>query len=83
MNANFATFYNELLQLAQKHADNGTSLQEIYCACASAKNYIDALLQDHFKRQLCNSGKTKSQMKIDETAYDRLDLPLVETMEDN
>ena len=83
MNANFATFYNELLQLAQKHADNGTSLQEIYGACAAAQNYIDALLQDHYKRQLRNSEKTKNQVLRNETAYDRLDLPLVETTEDN
>lgn len=83
MSADFATFYNELLQLAQKHADNGTSLQEIYGACAAAQNYIDALLQAHYKKQLRNSEKTKSQMKIDETAYDRLKPPLVETTEDN
>lgn len=81
MNADFATFYNELLQLAQKHADNGTSLQEIYGACAAAQNYIDALLQDHYKKQLRNSEKTK--MQRNETAYDRLKPPLVETTEDN
>jgi len=80
MSSNFATFYNELLQLAQKHADNGTSLQEIYGACAAAQNYIDALLQTHYKKQLSNSGKAKSQMKIDETAGS---VPLVETTEDN
>ena len=80
MNANFATFYNELLQLAQKHADNGTSLQEIYGACAAAQNYIDALLQEHYKRQLRNSEKAKSQIKIDKTAGS---VPLVETTEDN
>ena len=80
MNANFATFYNELLQLAQKHADNGTSLQEIYGACAAAQNYIDALLQTHYKKQLSNSGKTKNQVQRNDTGGD---LPLVETTEDN
>ena len=81
MNADFATFYNELLQLAQKHADNGTSLQEIYGACSAAQNYIDALLQEHYKRQQRNSEKTK--MQRNDTAYDRLEPPLVETKEDN
>ena len=80
MNATFATFYNELLQLAQKHADNGTSLQEIYGACSSAQNYIDALLQEHYKRQLRNSERTKNQVQRNETADDP---PLVETTEDN
>ena len=80
MNANFATFYNELLQLAQKHADNGTSLQEIYGACAAAQNYIDALLQEHYKKQLSNSEKTKNQTQITETGGD---FPLVEATEDN
>lgn len=83
MNADFATIYNEILKLVQKHADNGTSLQEIYIACAAAKNYIDALLQDRYKRQLRNSEKTKNQIQGNETAYDRLKPPLVETTEDN
>jgi hypothetical protein len=77
MNANFATFYNELLQLAQKHADNGTPLQEIYGACVAAQNYIDALLQEHYKRQLRNS---ENQVQRNDTADDP---PLVETTEDN
>lgn len=80
MNENFATFYNELLKLAQKHTDNGTSLQEIYGACATAQNYIGALLQEHYKKQLCNYEKTKSQARVDETASS---VPLVETTEDN
>ena len=80
MNANFATFYNELLNLAQKHADNGTSLQEIYGACSAAQNYIDALLQEHYKKQLSNSEKTKNQVQRNEPADDP---PLVETTEDN
>ena len=80
MNANFATFYNELLKLAQKHADNGTSLQEIYGACAAAQNYIDALLQEHYKKQLRNSEKAKRQIQASEPAGG---VPLVETTEDN
>ena len=83
MNPNFANFYNELLQLAQKHADGGTPLQEIYGACAAAQNYIDALLQEHYKKQLRNSEKTKNRVQRNDTAYDRLDLSLVETTEDN
>lgn len=83
MNADFATFYNELLQLAQKHADNGTSLQEIYGACATAKNYIYALLQEQYKEQLRNSEKAKGRMQRNDTAYDRLEPPLVETTDDN
>lgn len=78
MNADFTTFYNELLRLAQKHADNGTSLQEIYGACTLAKNYIYALLKERYKEQLRNSEKAKSQMQINETASG---VPLVETTE--
>ena len=80
MNPSFANFYNDLLQLAQKHADNGTPLQEIYGSCAAAQNYIDALLQEHYKKQLRNSEKTKNQVQRNDAADDP---PLVETTEDN
>lgn len=51
MNTNFDNFYNELLQLAQKHADAGTSLQEIYGAFGAAQNYIGFILHDNYKKQ--------------------------------
>jgi hypothetical protein len=51
MNPNFANIYNELLSLAQKHADAGTSLQEIYGAFGAAQNYFGFILHDNYKKQ--------------------------------
>ena len=59
MNPNFANFYNELLQLAQKHADAGASLQEIYGAFGAAQNYIGFILHDKYKKTMREIEESK------------------------
>lgn len=65
MNPNFANFYNELLQLAQKHADAGTSLQEIYGAFGSAQNHVGFMLHEHYRAQATKErmGRNKSELR--------------------
>lgn len=81
MNANFATFYNELLQLAQKHADAGASLQEIYGAFGAAQNYIGFILQDNYKKQLIRHELEEAKKKHDNAI--NAESPFVEATEEN
>ena len=80
MSQNFANFYNELLSLAQKHADNGVSLQEIYGACGAAQNHVGFMLHEHYKKQATVKEWEETQKKYEPQTPD---LPLVETTEDN
>jgi hypothetical protein len=65
MNPNFANFYNELLQLAQKHADAGTSLQEIYGAFGSAQSHVGFVMHDNYKKQATMRELEESKKKHD------------------
>jgi hypothetical protein len=81
MNPNFANFYNELLQLAQKNADAGTSLQEIYGAFGAAQNYIGFILQDNYKKQATMRELEESKKKHDNAI--NAEPPFVEAIEEN
>jgi hypothetical protein len=81
MNTSFANIYNELLQLAQKHTDAGTSLQEIYGAFGAAQNYIGFILQDNYKKQATMRESEESKKKHDNAI--NTEPPLVETIEEN
>ena len=80
MNPNFANFYNELLQLAQKHADAGASLQEIYGAFGSAQNHVGFMLHEHYRAQAIKKEWEETKKQFEPKSPD---LPLVEATEDN
>lgn len=81
MNPNFENFYNELLQLAQKHADAGASLQEIYGAFGAAQNYIGFILQDNYKKRATMLELEESKKNHDNAI--NTEPPFVEATEEN
>lgn len=85
MNPNFANFYNELLQLAQKHADAGASLQEIYGAFGSAQNHVGFMLHEHYRAQAIKKEWEEARANCDRsrTSEPAGEIPVVETIEDN
>jgi inhibitor of KinA sporulation pathway (predicted exonuclease) len=51
MNTSFTNFCDELISLAQKHADTGASLEEIYGAFCAAQNLVRIILHENYKKQ--------------------------------
>jgi hypothetical protein len=85
MNPNFANFYNELLQLAQKHADAGASLQEIYGAFGSAQNHVGFMLHEHYRAQATKKEWEETKANCDQSGMNEPagEIPVVPVIEDN
>lgn len=81
MNPSFANLYNELLQLAQKHADADTSLQEIYGAFCAAQKHVGFVMHDNYKKHATMHELEESKKKNDNAI--NTDPPFVDATEEN
>lgn len=84
MSQNFANFFNDLLQLAQKHADNGTSLQEIYGAFGAAQNHVGFMLHENYRAQATKREWEDTKKNCEQPANEPSgEIPTAEAVEDN
>ncbi len=86
----FTNIYNELLDLAQKHANAGEPLQSIYGAMEAAQSRVGFLLTEQYKNKqvLEDWDKAKAKCGVDlETGQlaigDNAEAPLVDAEPEN